>query len=343
MAEPGLEFGPGSSFDADERRTLTALHAELLASDHPKTPELVRALVATLKRVARVGTAVHAYPPIFSELDLGGRHRDADSLVDLLGRVEEASADLYLPTRAVVGRVLVIAELNAWRLASYLHAEVHPAGAGGEDPVGAEIDHWLHGCVYSLLAEDVLRSLAMDRELARPVREKAVSGLCAMWESRHTYGARHFFPLLAATWAARRRIRVSVGTLLGVSEIFRLLQAGGDPEFVRFFCREQVASDEAEAFQEFLIGVPTERIRSLAELLEKEGGGVLGPAEAGLPTPGRDENGVHECVRFYEFFRDRHLAALARRIKDLPGPKKTAEEYVMIHYLEESDGGGGRD
>ncbi|MBC8329242.1 MAG: hypothetical protein ISR76_02290 [Planctomycetes bacterium] len=337
MALPTLDFSPGSSFDPAERGTLLALGTALAESNHPQAASLLGVLVESISRVDQVGYALQAYPPTFGERTLGGRQRGRGTLVDLLGNAQDASVELYVPTRAVVGRTLVVAELNAWRLASYIYDEV--LGAGGQHTViDEEIDHWLHGCVYSLLAEDILRSVAIDTSMERRIREKAVDSLSLMWESRHTLGARHFFPLLAETWAARRRIRVSVGTLLGVSEIFRLLQAGGDPEFVSYFARQKLTLDEEQAFQEFLIGVSTEEIHSLYQLIADTGKTSLSPEEARVRNRSFAGGGdVHECVRFYEFFRARHLAAVARRIKDLPGPKKTAEEYVMIYFLDQQD------
>jgi hypothetical protein len=46
--------------------------------------------------------------------------------------------------------------------------------------------------------------------------------------------------------------------------------------------------------------------------------------------------GGDPALAMFEFFLSRHLQAAARRQADLPGPKRTAEEYVMLHYLEQS-------
>ena len=124
--------------------------------------------------------------------------------------------------------------------------------------------------------------------------------------------------------------------MLGVSEILRLLQAGGDPEFVGHFARKTLTEDEQQAFQEFLIGVSTEKIQSIAQLMEDTGKSSITAEEAGIPS--QDQDGLEnqpECLRFYAFFRSRHLQASARRIRQLPGPKRTAEEYVMSYFLKE--------
>ena len=41
-------------------------------------------------------------------------------------------------------------------------------------------------------------------------------------------------------------------------------------------------------------------------------------------------------TQLYLFFVKRHLEAHARQIRNLPGPKRTAEEYVMVYFLEQS-------
>ena len=333
-----LNIEKPTSFDADECATLGRLASVIQESGHSETERFLGMIQDQFDRVSKVHEAVEAYPPIFGEVSLGGRKRGLDTLVDQLAGTDEGSVVVWLPTRAIVGRAQVLAELNAWRLMNYLAQEVAPEN---EDLV-EEIDHWMHGCVYTRVAEDILQGLAMDETVPLEIRKEAVSSLCAFWESRHLYGARHFFPLLAATWAARRRIRVCVGTLLGVSEIIRLLQAGGDPEFVGHFAKNTLTEDEQQAFQEFLIGVSTEKIQSIAQLMEESGKSSITPEEAGIDQ--LDQKGLEnqpECLRFYAFFRSRHLQASARRIRQLPGPKRTAEEYVMSYFLKskESDAG----
>ena len=330
MTQP-LAFHPGTSFDSEEQETLRSIATLLEESSSPESQTLLKSLTENVERVGGLAHALAAFPPIFGEQELGARIRGRDSLVDLLTHADDTSIELFLPTRAIVGRSLVMAELNTWRLAFYLLLELSPK----VHPLSEKVEYWMYSCLYTRLAEDVLQSIAMDTDTERRIRVAAVDYLSRFWESRHLYGARHFFPLLSATWAARRRIRVSVGTLLGVSEIMRLLQSGCDPEFVDYFSRPHLDDDEHQAFQEFLIGVSTEKIQSIAQLMEDSGTFSLTPEEAGVNDElGKDSGQTHECVRFYQFFRSRYLQASARKLKDLPGPKKTAEEYVMTYFLD---------
>ncbi len=38
---------------------------------------------------------------------------------------------------------------------------------------------------------------------------------------------------------------------------------------------------------------------------------------------------------FYEFFRSRYVQSLARKLGKQPGPKRTAEGYAMVYFLEQ--------
>ncbi len=337
MEAPPLVFGPTSPFDPEERRTLEALWEVLAGWEDTRRQQFLQAIQAVISRVDALSSALDHWPPVFSETELGQRRRSLDSLVDLLAGATDASFDMFLPTQALVGRALLMAEMNAWRLLHHVLAQARPGLPG--DPAAAlaeEVDRWLHGCVHVKIAEEILGAVTMDAAMERRIRARAMEMLAHIWQNRLTYRVRTFFPLLEATWSARRRIRVSIGTMLGVSEIFRLIQAGCDPQFVEYFSRPLLTRDEREAFQEFLIGVPTEEIHSLEQLMEESGRSSLTPEEtAGVGYRSARPAEDHPGVRAYEFFRERYLQAAARRLKNLPGPKRTAEEYVMIYFLDQ--------
>ncbi|TAH34853.1 MAG: hypothetical protein EYC70_13680 [Planctomycetota bacterium] len=337
MAAPALAFSRTTPFDAKERDTIEALYAALAASGHPERLDLLEALRCNVERVDKLAEVLDLWPPVFQEAALGSRRRGVGTLVDRLARASDATVEMMLPTRALVGRALLMAELNAWRLMSVVSEQVLPASDGRPHPVARQVDEGVYACIHTRIAEDLLQSIGIDALMERRVREKAVLYLVHIWENRLTARVSGFFRLLEATWNARNRIRVNVGTLLGVSEMFRLLQAGCDPEFMAYFARPRLTRDEREAFQEFLIGVSTEQIHSLEQFMAQTGRNALSPEETAevlhLQAAGEDEN--HPAVHSYRFFQERHLQAMARRLKHLPGPKKTAEEYVMIYYLEQ--------
>lgn len=337
-----LEFAAASPFPEDERRTLERVHGALTRSGSPAGAEVRGAMERQIRRIDGVGAALDAFPPVFRESTLGARRRDLDTLVELYARATDADLDMFLPTRALLGRALLMARLNAWRLIDYAIEDSLPEGSPERPPLRAEVDRWLHRCVYQVLTEEVLSAIAMDAALPRPVRREAVRNLVSIWDGTPSEGVGAFHPLLEAVWSARRQLRVNVGTMLGFSEMMMLLQAGCDPAFVQYFAQARRTRDEAEAFKEFLVGVTTEQIHSLEQLLQRTGRTTMTREEAdrALGKGGGDSGPSHPGVRAYLIYRERYLQAAARRLRDLPGPKHTAEEYVMIYYLTRAAGGG---
>jgi len=337
-----LHLGPDSPFDPEEIRTVHRLLGAIEASDHPDRQAFHRGVRDHVHRTEAVAEALAAYPMVFHETRLGERRRSLESLVEVLAGATDANFDMFIPTRALVGRALLMAELNCWRMMYHVSGEletrsrVHPELSA----IRAEVDRWLHDCVHVKITEEILGAVTMDPERPFRIRERALRYLAQIWEDRLTYRVRNFFPLLDAAWTARRRIRVSVGTLLGVSEICRLIQAGCPPEFVDYFSRPEMSEDERLAFQEFLIGVPTEELGNLERLMEETGRTSLSPEETAAALhrehdPARRPHGDdrHPGVQAYELFRERYLQAAARRMKHLGGPLRTAEEYLMHYFL----------
>ena len=117
------------------------------------------------------------------------------------------------------------------------------------------------------------------------------------------------------------------GTLAGTQEIFELFQHGCDPQFVDYFTRPDPSENEVEAFREFLFATTAEELGRLEKQMIDTGTNSIALDRS---TPIADDE---PTMVFYEFFRSRHLLATARRLANLPGPKRTAEGYVMISYL----------
>lgn len=337
MHAPALRFGPQSPFSEEERLTMTRAQETLAQGVQPAAGEIVEALGRHVDRVEGVAASLRAFPPVFRESSLGSRRRDLDTLVELYVHASDADLDMVLPTRALLGRALLMARMNAWRLLDYATAEAVPAEHPARPLLRREVDRWLHRCVYAKLAEEVLSAISMDAGVERPIRRAAVGHLVSIWDGQPSPEVRAFFPLLEAVWSARRQLRVNLGTMLGFSEMMMLLQAGCDPQFVQYFAQGRRTPDEQQAFQEFLVGVTTEQIHSLEQLMRRTGRTSLSREEAELALGRGGASGpvrAHAGVRAYHFYRERYLQAAARRLRDLPGPKHTAEEYMMIYFLE---------
>ena len=329
-----LTFGPSSPFDPQEREVIIDVVAQMGHAGNANAPDLIERVRAEIARLDELGAVLAGYPSLFSEQALGSRTRDLDSLVDLLSHSSIHTFEMVLPTRALLGRFLVMAEVNFYRLLRYMCDESLPPERAM--PLKGRVDHRLCTCLYTKLAEEVLSSIAGSPKLSRGVRQNAVLALSQVWEHRLTYRVRDFFPLLEATWQARQRVSVTLGTLMGASEMFELLRAGCDPRFVDYFARDKVGDDEVAAFREFLLGMSTERLRRIEERMSAAGKSTANQlGQSGIfQVPDFMSSQGDSGIVLYTFYRSRHLEAAARRQAKVRGPKRTAEEYVMIYYLE---------
>ena len=325
MNEPPVRYGPHSPFDPQERETIERICNRVKNQAGTQAEELVMAIRRQMVCLEWLGQVLSEYPSPLASQTLGSRHRGLDTLVDSLSHTNPANFEFHVPTRALLGRALVMAESNFYRLLRHICGEIF-AGPEGQ-ALREEASERLHICLYTKLVEEVLSTIASDDTLDRDVRSKAVVALAQTWERRLNYRVRDFFPLLEATWEARQTVTVTGGTLSGTQEIFELFQAGCDPDFVGFFARPNPTEDELEAFREFLFGTSTEELDRLAHEMAAQGISSIRLHDANASSD-RDAATV-----FYEFFRSRHLLALGRRLANLPGPKRTAEGYVMIYYL----------
>lgn len=326
MTNPPVCYGPNSPFDDEERAAIQRIYASVCASAKPDAPDFALAIARQIACLEWLGQVLSEYPSPLGEQTLGSRSRGLQTLVDTLSATDPASFEFFLPTRALLGRALVMAECNFYRLLRHVCAEALDEAEGAD--LREQAAERLRICLYTKLVEEVLSAIASDPDLANDVRSKAVVALAQIWERRLTYRVRDFFPILEATWQARMRFTAVGGTLSGTQEMFDLFIAGGDPRFVDYFTRPHPSPDEIEAFREFLLGATTEELDRLAKEMAQNG-------NYAVRIHDRAVAGEHDAATiFYGFFRSRQLQATARRLAKVPGPQRTAEVYVMISYLE---------
>lgn len=323
---PQVCYGPNSPFDDEERATIEAICARLAASDRKEAPNLLAAIRQQIVSLEWFGEITAQYPSPLNDQRLGQRRRGLSSLVKSLSRATPANFEFLLPTRTHLGRALVMAEANFYRLLRYVCIDIFDSESGNELKELATIG--LRRCLYIKLIEEVLSDIATGDGIETQTRSRAVAALAQVWERRVTFRVSDFFPILDAAWNARRRITAIGGTLIGTHEMFELFKAGCDPEFVDFFARESPTDDEVGAFREFLFGATTEELKAKQKEMEEAG---THSTELVDPIASTDPE---SATVFYDFFRSRHLQAMARRLANIPGPKHTAEAYVMMAYLD---------
>jgi hypothetical protein len=329
MPSRRLYYGPHSPFDREERETIKAVFEAVFHSSHPKAPDLAETIERHVFCLESMGELMHQYPSPLDSQSLGERQRGLDTLIDTLSRSTPANFEFFAPTGALIGRALNMAETNFYRLLHHLCREI--SGEPCETDLLAQVRERLRVSLYTKLIEEVLSDIASDVKVEREIRGRAVAALAQIWAHRLTYRVSDFFPILEATWKARQRIRVTGGTLLGTQEMFELFREGCDPNFVEYFARPNPSHDEVSAFREFLFGTTSEDLLELEHQMEREGLCSISLGHTHMEFD-RDPGTL-----FYEFFRNRFIQAVARRLSDLPGPKRTAEGYVMIGYLQQVD------
>lgn len=325
MSGQPVHFGPQSPFSLQERRTVEAIYAEVIASGHEDAEDLRATIQEQVRCLESLGQILAQYPSPLAEQRLGNRKRGIDTLVGALSHANPANFGFSLPTRALLGRSIDTVERNFYRLLRHICRQVLEGETRRK--LLEDATQCLRVCLYTRLVEDVLSAIATDAQLDHTVRERAVVALAQIWEHRLAFRISDFFPILEATWDARQRITVTGGTLTGTHEILSLFAEGCDPQFVDFFSRDNPTDDELEAFREFVFAASAEELNRLAqEMAEKSIQSVT--LHDAMHAPDRDSVTV-----FYEFFRSRSFLALARGATNIPGPRHTAEGYVMIHYL----------
>ncbi|MBL8752351.1 MAG: hypothetical protein JNK15_03540 [Planctomycetes bacterium] len=265
------------------------------------------------------------YPSPLQEQVLDGRRRDLDTLVDAMVQTDQASFPFRAPTQALVGRAMNMAQINFLRMLWHLAGGL-PASERGR-ALREQAAVRLRASVHCRLVEEVLADIVTDAQVERELRARAVRKLAALWGNRLTWRVNTFFPILAATWEARQRVRVVGGTLGGTAELMDLLRQGGEPEFVDLLLDQDYGEVEVAAFHEFLFGTSSEELDRLAQRMAREG---LSSIEL---DSRRDDASRDAGSLLFEFFRSRLVQCGARRATGLPGPRHTAEGYVMLAWL----------
>jgi hypothetical protein len=317
---------PPSALQGDEILLVEQLTAELATCGSATAPLTIAAIRQQRASLELFAELLLRYPSPQQEQVLDGRRRGLDTLVEAMVQCDQASFPFRAPTQALVGRAMNMAQINFLRLCW------HAAGGLPEGPRATALRETaarlLRASVHTRLVEEALVDIVTDGVVRKELRGQAVRNLAQLWGDRLTWRAHAFFPILAATWEARQRVRVVGGTLLGNSELMQLLVAGGEPEFVELLLDQDYGEVEVQAFREFLFGTSSEELDRLAARMAKEG---LSSIEIDSRI---GEQRLDAGSLLFEFFRHRLVQCGARRLMGLPGPRHTAEGYVMLAWLE---------
>jgi len=307
-----------------------ALVASALGWLREVSPEQEALLRANLSRLEHLAVVIRDSAPIATSwASMRWREAPGEALVDLLCRVPEYDLELHLPTRAVIGQAYLVAKINLFKAVGYALAQ-------GDAALRARAEAEVAESVASKMVEELLVCIVTDPAGERALKGRAAALLFRVWDERLLAEVDDIAPLLAAAWDARNRVRPVLGAMLGAHEVFRLFQEARDERFLDYYTAEVVPEEEMEAFEEFLFGLLHEDIGALRRHLREARVSCVSIDDARVVLgPGRDAwvDEVTGPQALYTSYRRRRMMAASRALTGAPGPKKTAEEYVLATWL----------
>tara|TARA_R110002072_G_scaffold228234_8_gene385225 strand:+ start:62500 stop:63522 length:1023 start_codon:yes stop_codon:yes gene_type:complete len=318
----------------EDLKLVSRVVAALEACGTEDSVESIRAIKHHLQNLVMFGELLNRYPSPLTDQVLHGKKRGLETLVDTMVLTDQATFPFRAPTQALVGRTMNMAQINflrmLWHLVGSLPSGEEAAKVGCEDAIDLReaAARRLRGSVHTRLVEEVLADIVTDASVERKLRAQGVRSLAHLWGNRLTWRVHDFFPILEATWEARQRVRVIGGSLAGSCELMQLMTKGGDAEFVDLFTNHDYGTVELDAFREFLFGTSSEELDRLAQRMASEGLTSI-ELDSRIGEVSRDVGSI-----LFEFFRARLVQCSARRVANLPGPRHTAEGYVMLAWLE---------
>lgn len=311
-------------------RTERSLVDRTLAYLRERKPRESAALWDHVKRVARLGDVLDRTPTLaVADGPLETERHEAE-LVERLSHVDPLGRELLLPEKAHVARAFSLAKIALLRE----FREAMDPERGGDPGLRAELHGELAQSVYTLIATDILVGLLSDNLLDEHHRRRAARQLILIWDRAAQLEIDDFCPLLEAAWRARSRVDVQFGALVGAGEYMRLVSTDCPSEFLDFFVRDDASDDEMQAFEEFLFNIPFEELTRL-RTASRERGKVIdrAAAEEILGRSLAESSAIDDPDTIYRSYARRRTAAEFRRWVGAPGPRRTAEAYIMTKVL----------
>lgn len=292
------------------------------------------ALEAEYARVDGISTMARNFPSLMPGLSDERAVSSPSRLVKVLCTIDTGMSSLHMPVRAVMGGAVLTGKVQLF-LSLHQKLRALPADSVPSDLLEAA-DKEMSQSIHMMLLAGLLWDLVRNRENRAEIRERAATELVRLWEDPDQLHVADFFPVLEAVWQARNRVKVTYGSLMGVTEFFQLVREECPALFISFFTRDDISPEESAAFQEFLFGIPHEELNRLRKAMDEKGIRSIDRKFAEdtlkLSNSEKYEEGAPQAL--YASHRRRQRAAELRRLTGFPGPRNTAEAYLILHLLE---------
>ncbi len=297
--------------------------------------EAARTMRAEFERLADIARMAKNFPPLLNGKDEGANGFSADRLVHVLCSIDTGMSSLNMPVRAVMGSAFLTGKVQLFN-ALHEHLERYPNS--DHEELSRAVKAQLSKSIYTMLLASLLWDVVRNQANPVAIRERSATELVRLWESPERLSVADFFPVLEAVWNARNRVEVKYGALMGVTEFFQLIREACPVLFLSYFTREDIPDEERDAFEEFLFGIPGEELDRLRKVMLEKGVNVIDQKFASstlkLPSGRAPASGTPQAL--YASHRRRQRAAELRRLTGFPGPKNTAEGYLLLHLLARS-------
>jgi hypothetical protein len=330
-AQAAQAFG-ASVLDRHESE-LVQQAAEAVASRSPADAAILQGLLSELRATAEL---LDRQRPLRRPTALGGEARDEQTLIDHLCTMDGLSGDLVLPLKATLSRTHLLTKINFLR--GFVKATAALTDVPNANKMTHELREELAQSIYTLLAEELFLALLRKPDVSRKTKQRAADQLITVWDDA-ALEIDDFAPLLESAWHARNRINTAYGTLLGATETFRLVTEDCSPEVLEFFGREGMSADESAAFEEFLFNMTSEELATLRRAMQQQHVSAASPAWAAEILGRKIEDLEHareiDPMALYRSYQRRQLAADYRLMSGAPGPRRTAEGYLMVYLLDQ--------
>jgi hypothetical protein len=215
-------------------------------------------------------------------------------------------------------------------------------GAPDVHRLAVDLREELAQSIYTLLAEELFLALLRKPDVTMRTKRRAADQLITVWDDT-MLEIDDFAPLLESAWHARNRITSAYGTLLGATETFRLVHEDCNPQVLDYFARDGMSCDESSAFEEFLFNMTFEELATLRREMRERDIKAITPAWAAEVLGRQIEELEHsreiDPMALYRSYQRRQLAADFRLMAGTPGPRRTAEAYLMINLLDQQTDG----
>ncbi len=301
----------------------------VMASDSEKATNFLNR-IADLEEIAN---SVARFPSLLERHELVGGTRTPTTLIDsLIKHQDEGDRILRLPSKAILGKGLLVAKTHT--LSSF---SKHAKHMGPEyAKLATALESETVSSMFSLLVEDVYLNLINDTTQPMEFRREWALSLLLLWEHWTDQTIENVAPVLQEVWTARRKLAPAFGTMMGTSELL-LISMQMDDQWISFIKKRMGDQGVTQAMEEFLFGISYEQIKQLRDTLR----------EKGIPAIGRDEVSkfLGEHVKadagldyrdFYSMYTVRRDNARSRERLKSEGPHKTLEDYFIQYVTEQN-------